>query len=214
VCFGTESGPPKVVGHHTDMTQKTGTNEGCRSAPHRLGRFVSESARCRLSQWGPGSVLKHKGPAVPVPMELVLLSEGELPNWTGEVSISVALLRGPRVRISFPPAGSPLRTCWTSAESSRAESRSRPSKMASIRRLGRGLPGRSLHRQRNPRCASKRPLDVPEGRDCGTCFGRPCCTGQQPRGVSPSQRFSCAANVLRPPKPSIRFSEVTSRQRN
>jgi hypothetical protein len=39
-------------------------------------------------------VLKHKGPAVPVPMELVLLSEGELPNWTGEVSISVALLRG------------------------------------------------------------------------------------------------------------------------
>ena len=84
VCFGTESGPPKVVGHHTDMTQKTGTNEGCRSAPLRLGRFVSESARCRLSQWGPGSVLKHKGPAVPVPMELVLLSEGELPNWTGE----------------------------------------------------------------------------------------------------------------------------------
>jgi len=82
--FRHRIGTPKVVGHHTDMTPKTGTNEGCRSAPHRLGRFVSESVRCRLSQWGPGSVLKHKGPAVPVPMELVLLSEGELPNWTGE----------------------------------------------------------------------------------------------------------------------------------
>jgi hypothetical protein len=32
--------------------------------------------------------------------------------------------------------------------------------MPSIRRLRRRLPGRSLHHQRNPRCGSKRPLDV------------------------------------------------------
>jgi hypothetical protein len=36
---------------------------------------------------GPIQVLRRhggKGPAVPIPKELVLLSEGELPNWTGE----------------------------------------------------------------------------------------------------------------------------------
>src|SRR6476660_3943113 len=47
----------------------------------------------------------------------------------------------------------------------------------------KGAPRKKSAPTRNPRCASKRPLDVPEGRDCGTCFGRPCCTGQQPRGV-------------------------------
>ena len=34
------------------------------------------------------------------------------------------------------------------------------------------FPGRSPHHERNPRCGSKRPLDVWEGRDCGKCFGR------------------------------------------
>src|SRR5207253_11243428 len=38
----------------------------------------------------------------------------------------------------------------------------------------KGFPGRSPHHERNPRCGSKRPLDVREGRDCGKCFGRPC----------------------------------------
>src|SRR6202047_5544863 len=42
--------------------------------------------------------------------------------------------------------------------------------MPSIRRLRRRLPGRSLHHQRNPRCESKRPLDVREGRDRGKFF--------------------------------------------
>ncbi len=36
------------------------------------------------------------------------------------------------------------------------------------------------HHERNPRCGGKRPLDEREGRDCGTCFGRSCCTDQQP----------------------------------
>ena len=36
----------------------------------------------------------------------------------------------------------------------------------------KGLPGRSLHHQRNPRCGSKRPLAMREGRDRGKCFGR------------------------------------------
>jgi hypothetical protein len=31
--------------------------------------------------------------------------------------------------------------------------------------------GRSLHHQRNPRCGSKRPLAIWEGRDRGKCFG-------------------------------------------
>ena len=47
----------------------------------------------------------------------------------------------------------------------------RPSKMPSIRRLRRRLPGRSLHHQRNPRCESKRPLDVREGRDVDDLVG-------------------------------------------
>jgi DNA-binding protein HU-beta len=40
----------------------------------------------------------------------------------------------------------------------------RPSKMPSIRRLRRRLPGRSLHHQRNPRCESK---------TSSRCAGRP-----------------------------------------
>src|SRR5882762_5805218 len=56
-----------------------------------------------------------KGPAVPVPKELVLLSEGELPNWTGEFRKKRSPSDGgPRVRISFPPAESLVRT-WLSA---------------------------------------------------------------------------------------------------
>ena len=48
-----------------------------------------------------------KGPAVPVPKELVLLSEGELPNWTGEFRKKRSPSdRRPRVRISFPPPAS------------------------------------------------------------------------------------------------------------
>src|SRR6266850_1706570 len=55
-----------------------------------------------------------KGPAVPVPKELVLLSEGELPNWTGEFRKKRSPSDGgPRVRISFPPARSLVRT-WLS----------------------------------------------------------------------------------------------------
>ena len=42
--------------------------------------------------------------------------------------------------------------------------------MPSIRRLGRALPGRSPHHERNPRSGSKRPVDVRENRDRGKCF--------------------------------------------
>jgi hypothetical protein len=34
----------------------------------------------------------------------------------------------------------------------------------------KGLPGRSPHHERNPRCGSKRPLDVRDGRDCGSAL--------------------------------------------
>ena len=47
----------------------------------------------------------------------------------------------------------------------------RPSKMPSIRRPRRGLPGRRRQHQRNPQCGGKRPLDVRECGDSGKCFG-------------------------------------------
>ena len=77
--------------------------------------------------------------------------------------------RGPHARggIHEPERASrsqPARQC----DSTQA----RPSKMPSIRRLRRRPPGRSLHHQRNPRCGSKRPLAMREGRDRGKCFGR------------------------------------------
>jgi hypothetical protein len=65
--------------------------------------------------------------------------------------------RGPRARGGIhkpekPSRSQPARPCGST--------QARPSKMPSIRRLRRRLPGRSLHHQRNPRCGSKRPLDV------------------------------------------------------
>jgi nucleoid DNA-binding protein len=64
-----------------------------------------------------------------------------------------------------PSRSQPARQCGSTP--------ARPSKMPSIRRLRRRLLGRSLHHQRNPRCGSKRPLDVWEGRDRGKFFGHP-----------------------------------------
>ena len=57
VCFGTESGPRKDAGHHTDMTQKTGTNEGSRSAS--IGTPPSRPIRIRYQHVVvfPGGVL-------------------------------------------------------------------------------------------------------------------------------------------------------------
>ncbi len=92
-----------------------------------------------------------------------------------------ALVAGEEVRVSglgiFKVAARPARE---GRNPQTGEAQARPSKMPSIRRLGRELPGRSPHHERNPRCGGKRPLDEREGRDCGKCFGRPCCTDQQP----------------------------------
>src|SRR5215471_11364079 len=71
-------------------------------------------------------------------------------------------------------------------------------KMPSIRRLPRGPRGRRLHHQRNPRCGSKRPIDlrerwdrantiaIPRGASSGTVFLR--------RLAIPSDAPSCCGN--------------------
>ena len=79
--YGGESSTPK---HSKGQVSRY----GCSSAGFF---YLIDRCRCLLSEPGkiPGllQVLSRrggKGPAVPVPKELVLLSEGELPNWAGE----------------------------------------------------------------------------------------------------------------------------------
>src|SRR5882724_1648603 len=84
-----------------------------------------------------------------------------------------ALVAGDAVRVSglgiFNVAARPAREGRNpqTGEPSRSQparlcdsTQARPSKMPSIHRLRRGLPGRRLHHQRNPRCGSKLPLDA------------------------------------------------------
>jgi hypothetical protein len=85
-----------------------------------------------------------------------------MPSWPATRSESPALAfsmwrRGPHARGGIhkperPSRSQPARQCGST--------QARPSKMPSIRRLRRRLPGRSLHHQRNPRCGSKLPLDA------------------------------------------------------
>ena len=79
-------------------------------------------------------------------------------------------------KLARPSKSQPARQC--------SSAQARPSKMPSIRRLRRGPRGRRLHHQRNPRCGSKRPIDlwerwdrantlaIPRGASSGTVFLR------------------------------------------
>src|ERR1700724_694100 len=86
-----------------------------------------------------------------------------------------ALVAGDTVRVSglgtFNVAARPARegrnpqtgeAIQIAAAKQCGSTQARLSKMPSIRRLRRGLPGRRLRHQRNPWCESKRPLDVRE----------------------------------------------------
>ena len=94
------------------------------------------------------------------------LVAGEAVRVAGLGSFDVAArpaVRGGIHKPERPSKSQPARQCGST--------QARPSRMHSIRRPRRQLPERMLHHQRNPRCGSKRPLDVRERRDRSKCIG-------------------------------------------